>query len=432
MATEKKKVRRNRNIRTFLVFIATLSIVLLVGLSALFINQYFINGTLKEQADGASTLLTELASENDPITTNELTESVNKENEVPEAKAPPARYANVLNDPEFMRENRIYTHEPSVPGEVRLLFAGDILFDANYATMANANKRGGTVDMAFCNYLLETMREADVMMLNNEFTYTTRGEPFPEKLFTFRARPERAAWLNDMGVNLVSLANNHTYDYGEISLLDTLDTLKEHGIPYVGAGRDIDEAAAPVYFIISDIKIAFIASTQIERMSNPDTREATSTLPGVFRFLNNERLLATVAEAKEHSDFVVVFLHWGSERAEEPDWSQLEQGLKISAAGADLIVGAHPHILQAITFHGDTPVAYSLGDFWFSSRTTDTGLLEAIVDADGLKSLRFLPARQHNCFTSLQHGEDKKRILNIMRDLSPNITIDEDGFIMKK
>ncbi|MCL2052262.1 MAG: CapA family protein [Lachnospiraceae bacterium] len=430
MATKRKRNRKKKNIRLLITFISTLTIVLLVGLLALFLNHHFARtNELREHSDNMANFLAELNSPNEPVSASELTESVNEEADEPADLPIPARYVNVLNDPEYMRENRIYAKDAIVPGEARLLFAGDILFDSYYAVMANAIKRGDTVDAAFCPDTLKIMRDADVMMLNNEFTYTTRGTPFPEKLYTFRAKPEKADWLNDMGVNLVSLANNHTFDYGEISLLDTLDTLSAYGVPYVGAGRNIDEAKAPVYFIISDIKIAFVAATQIERMSNPDTRGATETLPGVFRFLNNERLLDTVAEAKENSDFVVVFLHWGSERAEEPDWSQLEQSMKIAAAGADLIVGAHPHVLQEISAHGNTPVAYSLGDFWFSSRTVDTGLLEAIFDVNGLKSLRFIPAIQHNCVTSLLHDGEKERVLNIMRDLSPRVNIDDDGVI---
>lgn len=429
---EKKKVQKNKSVRILLIFTATLSIVLLIGLSVLFLYQLFLHSD-QNQPSQLTNFIAEMNAEGEPVQINELTETVNEEiDDEPEDDPPPSRYADILSDPEYMRENRIYTHEPLIPGEVRLLFAGDILFDSHYAVMSTAIQKGGTVDVAFSADLLEMMRESDIMMLNNEFTYTTRGTPYPEKLYTFRAKPETASWLTDMGVNLVSLANNHTFDYGEISLLDTLDALNAYGVPYAGAGRNIDEASAPVYFIISDIKIAIIAATQIERLNPPDTRGATNELPGVFRCWDPENLLAAVADAKENSDFVVVFLHWGAENVDEPDWLQLEQGLKIAAAGADLIVGAHPHVLQSITYHGDTPVAYSLGNFWFSSRTVDTGLLEAVFDIDGLKSLRFIPALQQSCFTSLQHGSEKDRILNTMRTLSPNIVIDEDGVITKK
>ena len=426
-----KKSSKRKSIHIILVFTATLSITLLIGLSALYIYEHTLRtDELKKQSDNLVNILAEMNTAGEMVAASELTESVNEIEETePDDTPPPARYADILSDPEYMRENRIYAREAIVPGEARFLFGGDILFDSYYAVMATAIQRGGTVDKAFSDDLLEMMHQADVMMLNNEFTYTKRGEPYPEKQFVFRANPDKAAWLNDMGVNLVSLANNHTFDYGEISLLDTLDTLESHGVPYVGAGRNIDEASAPAYFIISDIKIAVIAATQIERLDNPDTRGATPTLPGVFRCMNPDLLLKVVAEAKENSDFVIVFLHWGAENVDQPDWLQLEQGLKIAAAGADLIVGAHPHCLQGITYHGATPVAYSLGNFWFSSRPVDTGLLEAIIDQNGLKTLRFIPALQKNCFTSLVYDQEKARILTTMRTLSPNITIDEEGVI---
>ncbi|MDR2547365.1 MAG: CapA family protein [Lachnospiraceae bacterium] len=339
------------------------------------------------------------------------------------------RYADILADPEYMRDHRIFVREPSFADEVVLLFGGDILFDPGYAVMAAAIERGGTVEDAFCANLLEMMQSADIMMLNNEFTYTRRGEPTSGKRFTFRADPSSAAWLIDMGVDIVSLANNHTFDYGEVSLLDTIEALETHGINHVGAGRNMSEASAPVFFIVGDIKIAILAATQIERLANPDTREATATAPGVMRFMNPARLLEAVTAAKEVSDFVVVFVHWGTESADQPDWMQIDHAPLIAAAGADLIIGSHPHVLQGIVRHGNTPIAYSLGDFWFSSRTTDTGLLEVVINEDGIKTLRFIPAIQRNCFTSILLGSEKARVLDIVRNLSPRTRIDEEGYI---
>lgn len=116
-------------------------------------------------------------------------------------------------------------------------------------------------------------------MVNNEFTYTKRGSPTPGKTFTFRADPAYASYLIDMGADLVSLANNHSYDYGEVSLTDTLDTLQSIGMPYVGAGRNLEEAVKPVSFIAGDVKIAFLSATQIERVDNPDTKGRRRTRP---------------------------------------------------------------------------------------------------------------------------------------------------------
>ena len=339
------------------------------------------------------------------------------------------RYAKELQDEDYRKANNIYAVETAVPGEITLGFGGDILFDPNYSIMVSMLSRGKGVEGAFSEGVLTQMRSADLMMVNNEFTYTNRGTPIPEKAYTFRAKPESVQYLHDMGVDLVSLANNHAFDYGEESLLDTLDTLESAGIPSVGAGRNLEEASAPVYMIAGDIKIAIVSATQIERLEHPDTRGATEELPGVFRCWDPAKLLETVKKAKENSDFVIVYIHWGTENVTEPDTWQLGQAPKLAEAGADLIIGDHPHCLQPIALEGRVPVIYSLGNFWFNSRELDTCMVKAVVDENGLKSLQFLPALQKNCFTSFLDGEEKHRVLEFMRSISPGIRIDGEGYI---
>lgn len=317
-------------------------------------------------------------------------------------------------------------------GEVSLVFAGDILFDESYAIMASMNQRGKGIEGGISGDLLERLRAADIFMVNNEFPYTDRGTPTAGKTFTFRAKPESASYLNDMGADLVSLANNHAYDYGEISLLDSLDTLNRLGIPYVGAGRNLEEASRPVYLTVDGLTIGFVAATQIERMLSPDTKGATETSAGVFRCLEIDGLLESVREAKENSDFVIAFVHWGTEGTDELDHWQLEQAPQIAEAGADLIIGAHPHVLQPVGYCGSVPVVYSLGNFLFNSRTLDTCIVEAVVDENGLKSLQFVPALQSGCRVSLAGGMEKERILQYMRDISPEASLDEEGYISGK
>ncbi len=351
-------------------------------------------------------------------------------------EGPAGKYAGLLADPVRMEAENTYPLSTASPDEVTLAFAGDILFDEGYAIMARMKARSGGdssryIEDAFDAPMLESMRGADLFMVNNEFTYTDRGAPTPGKTYTFRARPEYASLLHDMGADLVSLANNHAYDYGEVSLLDTMDTLKGVGIPYVGAGRDLAEAVRPVYFIAGDVKIAFLSATQIERVDNPDTKEATDTSPGVFRCRNVDRLLQAVAEAREQSDFVVVYVHWGTESTTELDWAQKEQAPKIAEAGADLIIGDHPHVLQGIDWIGDTPVIYSLGNYLFNSKTQDSCLVTVALDArtGKLKSFRFIPALQKNCRTTMHQGSEKERVLAHMRSLSPNAVIDAEGYV---
>ena len=333
--------------------------------------------------------------------------------------------------------------EPETPAArtepVRLAFAGDILFDPGYAIMASMLSRGGgssgsLLVNAFGPSLVERMRSADLMMLNNEFPYTGRGTPTAGKKFTFRADPKYASLLFDIGVDLVGLANNHAYDYGEVSLLDTLDTLQSIGMPYVGAGRNLEEASAPLVFEIGGLKIAYLAATQIERNQPPDTRGAGENTPGVFRCMDDSLLLKRIRQAKEENDFVVVFIHWGTEGTDQTDWLQQQQAPEIAAAGADLIIGAHPHVLQGISYEGNVPVFYSLGNYLFNSRTLDTCLVTVSVDpaTAQILDLEFVPASQSGCRTTELEGSEKARVLQYMQSLSPGVQIDGEGHITKK
>lgn len=341
------------------------------------------------------------------------------------------RYGALLSDPEAMTAGNIYAGKALREDRVTLAFAGDILFDDEYAVMANLLGRGGSIEDGISRSLLDRMQKADICMVNNEFPYTNRGTPTEGKKYTFRADTDTVAYLSDMGVDLVSLANNHCYDFGETGLLDTLDTLKAAGIPYAGAGRNREEASKPVYYILNDMKIAFVAATQIERLENPDTKEAGEDSAGVFRCWNPEKLCETVAQAKANSDFVVVYIHWGTENEAQPDWAQLEQAPQIAEAGADLIIGDHPHCLQGIQYFGDTPVIYSLGNFWFNSKTIDTCLLEVDISNEGIEEIRFVPAIQEGSRTDLADEGEKERIISYMESISYGVSIDKEGRVSK-
>lgn len=312
---------------------------------------------------------------------------------------------------------------------VTLAFAGDILFDEAYTIMYQYVARGQSAEDTFLAGLLERMRGADVFMLNNEFPYSNRGTPTEGKQFTFRANPQHVGILKELGVDLVSLANNHAYDYGNEALLDTFDTLEAADIPYVGAGRNLDEALKPVYLIANGMKIAVVSATQIERNANPDTKEATAVSAGVLRCLDPSALLRVIAEAKENSDFVILYIHWGTESQEEIDWLQEEQSAKYARAGVDLIIGDHPHCLQKIDVAEGVPVVYSLGNFWFNSKTQDTCLVEVTVNREGIAGMRFVPCRGEECRTRLLEGAEADGVLNYMRSISPNVYIDRDGYV---
>lgn len=312
---------------------------------------------------------------------------------------------------------------------VTFAFAGDILLDDSYAMMDRYRNRGSDIYDTFSTELLERMRSADVFMLNNEFPFSTGGTPTPGKKFTFRANPSNIELYEQMGVDVVSLANNHAYDYGETALMDTFTTLENANIPYVGAGRNIDQAKKPLYLIANGIKIGIVSATQIERNATPDTKEATATSAGVLRCMDPSALLEVITEAKANSDFVILYIHWGTESQEQTDWLQDQQAPIYAQAGVDLIIGDHPHCLQKLDVVSGVPVIYSLGNFWFNSKTQNTCLVEISVNKDGMETFQFIPCIQNDCRTILLEGNEKDGVLNYMRGLSPNVLIDDDGYV---
>ena len=311
---------------------------------------------------------------------------------------------------------------------ITFTFAGDILFDPSYAAGAAIAARG--IENCFDDKALDIMKSADIFMLNNEFTYTTAAQPLPDKKYTFKADPSSADNLRKIGTDIVALANNHIFDYQEQGLLDTLDTLDGIGMTHVGAGRNLAEASKAAYYTCGDFTIAILNATQIEGYENPPTRGATDTLPGVFRCYDPTLLYQTVTEVSQKADFVIVYIHWGTESTTVLDANQTEHAKGLAAAGCDLVVGDHPHVLQGIQYVDGMPVIYSLGNYLFTSYDRDTGVLQAQFSPSEKKmtSLRFVPMLQSGTAVRTLSGTEKERVLQDMRKIS-TAAIDEDGYI---
>ena len=414
----------SRNIK---IFIVTLCIVFVggMGLALLYVANNNERAALRESAEVAAAVDEDIraASVDMAVSQNETDATVS------------------ANEPSVSSDEAIYADEPytkviepSTEGELTISFAGDVLFDPGYAIFSSYKARGCDINQCISADLLEKMRSADIMMVNNEFPYSDRGAPLADKMYTFRAQPESVALLDDMGVDIVALANNHTFDYGEEAFLDTLDVLSNANMPYVGAGHNIEEATQPYYFVAGGKKIAILSATQIERYANPHTRGATEDSCGVFRCMDPQLLIDTITEVKKECDFVIVYIHWGTESTDELDWAQEPQAQQYADAGADLIIGDHPHVLQEIGYKGDTPVIYSLGNYWFNSKTMDSCIVTLTLNLEdaSIKSLRFEPCLQSNMSVALLHDSEKARVINYMRSISDSANIDDDGYVTAK
>ncbi|MCL1828811.1 MAG: CapA family protein [Oscillospiraceae bacterium] len=342
------------------------------------------------------------------------------------------RFFGLFDSPEKAAESNVYFADSSGSGKDTILaFVGDVNFsDEIYYVMQVFKKAANGLSGIFTGGLLETMRAADVLMPGNEFAFTSGGAPLPGKTYSFRSPPETVRILADMGANIAFLANNHVFDYGPEGLSDTLKTLREAGIPPVGAGMDINEASQPVYYIVKGKKIAFVAAGCIERYGifTPGASEAA---PGIFRTdeKDPEALKEVIKAAAENSDFVVVYFHWGVEGSSTPEPYQRELARISIEAGADAVLGSHPHVLQGAEFHNGKPIIYSLGNFWFGLDPRDTCLLELILDEEGGAAVRFRPCVTASGKTSLAEGEAARRILRFYESISFGVEIDGEGFI---
>ena len=338
----------------------------------------------------------------------------------------------VLNDyyQEIYKNRSDFTIINEKKDSITIGYAGDVSLADNWAIMPYYNSRKKGVYGILSENIVDEMKNMDWMIVNSEFAFSNRGTPMKNKLYTFRGNPNNIGIYNEMGVDMVTLANNHVYDYGKDAFLDTLTTFKQQNIPYVGAGIDNKEAESAHYLIINGYKISFLSATRAEKYVM--TPEATEKNAGVFRCYNPDRLSQRIKEEKEISDYVVVIVHWGTENTHKLENVQKETGKLYIDSGADMVIGHHAHVLQGMEFYKGKLIAYNLGNFIFNSLTIDTGILTWTLNKDGSSVFNFIPALQKNCYTDMVSGVDAEKLYKNMNDWSINVLINNTGKIVEK
>ena len=255
----------------------------------------------------------------------------------------------------------ISTDEASGTGDVLLAFAGDVMFPEAYL---DAYNRSGIQALAD-NNMLSHMQDADLFIFNEEFPFSLQGEAMEDKQFTFRADPKYVKIFQDLGADIVTVANNHSLDFGRDAFCDTLATLDQAGITRIGGGYNDAEASAPATRTINGQTFAIFGAT---RVSPSWDWYATDNQAGIFQTYDPARLNAAIKEAHQTCDHVIVFVHWGIERNETPEDYQRSLAKGYIDAGADLVVGCHPHVLQGFEYYNGVPIIYSLGNYLFGNR----------------------------------------------------------------
>jgi len=291
---------------------------------------------------------------------------------------------------------------------LRLRFAGDCLLAEHYESAV-----GGEVAFAFEDF--DLLRKADIAMVNLECPITVRGL-LQEKPYTFRMNPRFIPALQVAGIDIVNLANNHIYDYGDIGLFDTISYLDSAGVFHVGAGRDFSTAHKPVIRDNPTRTVGFLGY-----YGGGEAPAAQVDSPGVaYRSL---RLIESDIENLRKADslvYIVVNVHWGVEKAEYPEQSQIRFAHGIIDAGADAVIGHHPHVLQGIELYKQGVIAYSLGNFIFggnSRHTYQTAVFEICIDPKSV-SYSLIPVQVRSWSASVLEGVEADSLLAHLKSLS--------------
>jgi poly-gamma-glutamate capsule biosynthesis protein CapA/YwtB (metallophosphatase superfamily) len=266
---------------------------------------------------------------------------------------------------------------------VRIALAGDVHGERQIADQL----RRGENPLSDVASLLAS---ADVAAVNLETPAGRPGTP-QSKEFVFNAPPELLAALRGAGVDVVTLANNHALDHGVTTLLDTIDRAHAAGLVVVGAGADAAAAYAPAYVDARGQRIAFVGLSQVV----PPGWAAASGRAGVASAYDARAALGAVRAAAAEADVVVVLVHWGVELARCPGRDVSDLAAALRDAGADVIAGSHPHVLQGVHLAPEAVTAYSLGNFvWYHDQppSDTTGVLEVTADGRTLDAT-FHPAR---------------------------------------
>ena len=302
---------------------------------------------------------------------------------------------------------------PAEPPPVRIVSGGDVMTDRVVKSYISAQGAG-----AVLRGIAPQLEKGDAAWVNLESPLSTLGSPTPGKDYTFEGPPSMAKALAAAGINVVTLGNNHTVDYGQAALVDTIKRLEKAGVQVVGAGRDDKDAWTPAIVKTSGgATIGFLAWSDViwpgyRATSEPGVAELGTDIP---------RMKKSIRALAKEVDYVVVGYHWGLEYEHYPWAAQTTAAHAAIDAGADLVIGHHPHVLQGFEAYKGRLIAYSLGDLVFDHYSIATGqtvLVDAVLTPRGVKATLVPVYVSSSGIPAVQHGAAGKTILALVKQYS--------------
>lgn len=269
------------------------------------------------------------------------------------------------------------------PAVVRVAWVGDVMLADGPGRLI---QRGGDP----FRYVASRLDAADLRVANLECVIAASGQA-ADKPWTFRAAPQTLPLLK-RHVDVVSLANNHSGDFGRAAFADMLGRLERAGLPYFGGGRNLREAHRARVIERKGVRIALLGYDEFF----PRAFEAGDNYPGIA-WSQDEQVVYDIQQARRQADVVIPFMHWGQEHEPQANQRQRELARLMIDAGADAVVGTHPHVVQDTESYRGKPIIYSLGNFvfdGFSEPANNTGwVLWLDVTQHGVTAWRVEPVR---------------------------------------
>ncbi|OGY56117.1 MAG: hypothetical protein A2119_02810 [Candidatus Colwellbacteria bacterium GWA2_46_10] len=276
---------------------------------------------------------------------------------------------------------------PDKPSRAVLLFVGDIMLSRSVGAKMEAV---GDYRYPFLE-IADILRSADLAFGNLEGPISDQGRN-QGSIYSFRADPRVIEGLSYAGFDVLSLANNHIWDWGTDALLDTVSILERTGITPIGAGENYEKANMPALFEVGKTKVAILAYTNLL----PKNMQAVQETPGLSDF-DLTAIKELVSSLVSQGDLVVVSMHWGDEYETSANGVQKDIARGLIDAGADLVVGHHPHVIQELEQYGEGWIAYSLGNFVFDQSFSDETMrgaaLRVELEGGNIANATLVPVR---------------------------------------
>lgn len=422
--TDYKKKRRNKIALTWSIIILVLSLLIAGGIYFCVDEKVmpFVSGLLSELGNASDAKTEDIA--NDTSTNTSESDVI-----------------------ESSDESQVNAQAEETP-DTTIVFTGDI----ELSTYAQRNYDAKGINGLVTEPLRQELNDADILEVNNEFCFSTRGTQAPDKQYTFRVNPSYVSALTDLGVDVAGLANNHVLDYGKEALTDTFTTLTDAGIAYTGAGDSVEDASKLVTIEKNGKTFGFLAASRVIPVGSWNVENSQ---PGVFTCYDTTALCNAISAARSQVDYLFVCVHWGTEHTDVLTDYQRPNAHAYIDAGADAVIGAHSHCLQGIEYYNGKPIFYSLGNFIFNETIDSTmavkftilgtsehgDLTESSASSENGDSLEnsgsdfkvsLLPATATSATTSLASDEKAASIYSYLMSISDTVVIDEAGTLQEK